>query len=143
MSHFAPRGMRPVRSRPDRRSFLIGAAALSAAVLPVTVAQAVSGISGLSAPVSIDVAARRIPAFDTRDKTHLLFGSLQYRSGLVLKSDFAGFGGLSALRLDPKGERFIALSDKGTWFTGRIVYDGDVMIGLDDVEAAPILGADG
>jgi hypothetical protein len=47
------------------------------------------------------------------------------------------------LRLDPKGERFIAISDKGTWFTGRIVYQGREMIGLDDVEAAPMLGLDG
>lgn len=95
------------------------------------------------APVSIDIEARPIPAFDTRDRSHLRFGSLQYRSGLVLTSKFSGFGGLSGLRLDPKGERFIAISDKGTWFTGRIVYRSDVMVGLADVEAAPILGADG
>jgi hypothetical protein len=47
------------------------------------------------------------------------------------------------LRLDAKGERFIAISDKGTWFTGKIVYRGDAMTGLADVEAAPMLGADG
>jgi hypothetical protein len=68
---------------------------------------------------------------------------LEYRSGLVLTSSFRGFGGLSGLRLDPKGERFIALSDKGGWFTGRIVYSGRQMTGLDDVDAAPMLGADG
>jgi hypothetical protein len=66
------------------------------------------------------------------------FGSLQYRSGLVLTSKFSGFGGLSGLRLDPKGERFICFSDKGTWFTGRIVYQGRQMTGLADVEAAPM-----
>ena len=43
----------------------------------------------------------------------------------------------------PKGERFIAISDKGSWFTGRIVYTGREMTGLDDVEAAPMLGPDG
>jgi hypothetical protein len=71
------------------------------------------------------------------------FGSLEYRSGLVLTSSFPGFGGLSGLRLDAKGERFIALSDHGSWFTGRIVYQGRAMTGLDDVEAAPMLGPDG
>jgi hypothetical protein len=71
------------------------------------------------------------------------FGSLEYRSGLVLTSGFRGFGGLSGLRLDAKGERFIAISDKGSWFTGRIVYKGREMTGLDDVEAAPLLGPDG
>jgi hypothetical protein len=71
------------------------------------------------------------------------FGSLEFRSGLILTSRFRGFGGLSGLRLDAKGERFIAISDKGGWFTGRIVYKGREMTGLDDVEAAPMLGPDG
>ena len=70
------------------------------------------------------------------------FGSLEYRSGLALTSSFPGFGGLSGLRLDAKGERFISFSDKGTWFTGRIAYRA-AMTGLADVEAAPMLGADG
>ncbi len=97
----------------------------------------------IAAPVSIEVNARPIPAFDTRDRARVRFGSLEYRSGLILTSSFRGFGGLSGLRLDAKGERFISISDKGNWFTGRIVYRGREMIGLDDVEAAPLLLADG
>jgi len=97
----------------------------------------------VAAPVSIEVNARPIPSFDTRDRARVRFGALEYRSGLILTSRFRGFGGLSGLRLDPKGERFIAISDKGSWFTGRIVYAGREMTGLDDVEAAPMLGADG
>jgi hypothetical protein len=96
-----------------------------------------------TAPVSIEVKARPLPSFDSRDHQRVRFGKLEYRSGLVLTSSFRGFGGLSGLRLDQKGERFIAISDKGSWFTGRIVYRGREMIGLDDVEAAPMLGADG
>jgi hypothetical protein len=94
-------------------------------------------------PVSIEVNARPIPSFDPRDRSHVRFGSLEYRSGLVLTSRFRGFGGLSGLRLDSKGERFIAISDHGSWFTGRIVYQGREMTGLADVEAAPMLGPDG
>src|SRR3954451_16295458 len=97
----------------------------------------------VTAPVSIEVNARPLPSFDTRDRSHVRFGSLEYRSGLILTSRFRGFGGLSGLRLDAKGERFIALSDKGSWFTGRIVYNGREMTGLDDVEASPMLGPDG
>jgi hypothetical protein len=98
----------------------------------------------VATPVSIEVNARPIASFDPRDHSHVRFGSLQYRSGLVLTSPFRGFGGLSAIRmLDTKGERFIALSDKGSWFAGRIVYSGREMTGLADVEAAPILGPDG
>ena len=96
-----------------------------------------------AAPVSIEVNARPLPWFDSRDCAHIRFGKLEYRSGLVLTSRFPGFGGLSGLRLDAKGERFISISDKGSWFTGRIVYRGRDMTGLDDVEAAPMLGPDG
>jgi hypothetical protein len=97
----------------------------------------------VASPVSIQVNARPIPSFDPRDRSHVHFGSLEYRSGLVLTSRYSGFGGLSGLRFDAKGERFISFSDKGTWFTGRIVYSGREMIGLADVEAAPMLGSDG
>ena len=96
-----------------------------------------------AAPVSIEVNARPLPSFDSRDRTHTRFGKLEYRSGLVLTSRFPGFGGLSGLRLDAKGERFISFSDKGRWFTGRILYRGRDMTGLDDVESAPMLGPDG
>jgi len=97
----------------------------------------------LIAPASIEVKARPIASFDPRDRSHLRFGALEYRSGLVLTSSFPGFGGLSGIRLDTKGERFIALSDRGSWFTGRILYSGRAMAGLDEVEAAPMLGPDG
>jgi len=95
-----------------------------------------------TAPVSIEVNARPLPSFDTRDHQRVRFGKLEYRGGLALTSPFRGFGGLSGLRLDARGERFIAISDKGSWFTGRILYRGAEMIGLDDVEAAPMLGPD-
>src|SRR6266404_4510282 len=97
----------------------------------------------VAAPVSIEVNARPIPSFDTRDRSHVRFGALQYRSGLVLTSRFRGFGGLSGWRLDARGERFIAICDMGSWFTGRILYRGREMTGLDDVEVAPMLGPDG
>jgi hypothetical protein len=112
-------------------------AAQPAAKSPATNEQA------LAAPVSIEVNARAIASFDPADHSHVRFGSLQYRSGLVLTSPFPGFGGLSGLRLDAKGERFISFSDKGSWFTGRILYQGSEMTGLADVEAAPMLGSDG
>ncbi|MCA6101974.1 esterase-like activity of phytase family protein [Bradyrhizobium australafricanum] len=146
-----------MRSSPSRRRFLQGmAAGLSAAALP-RLAQAQSATQPpatprpaarpspyrVNEPVSIDVNARPLPSFDIRDRARTRFGALEYRSGLILTSSFSGFGGLSALRLDAKGERFIAVSDQGSWFTGRIVYRGREMVGLDDVEAAPLLGADG
>ncbi|MGT2440410.1 esterase-like activity of phytase family protein [Bradyrhizobium betae] len=94
-------------------------------------------------PVAIEVNARPISSFEPRERSRVRFGSLQYRSGLVLTSPYRGFGGLSGIRLDAKGERFLAISDQGGWFTGTIRYSGGKMVGIDDVEAAPVLGADG
>jgi hypothetical protein len=142
-----------MRSRISRRRFLTyTAAGFSAAALPgITRAQTTVEPAkqtapdefSLDAPISIDVNARPLPSFDPRDRSRVRFGALQYRSGLMLTSPFRGFGGLSGLRLDAKGERFIAISDHGSWFTGRILYRGREMTGLDDVEAAPLLGPDG
>jgi hypothetical protein len=141
-------------NRLSRRRFLeMSAAGLSAVLAPEPVlAQSATqpppkspGIAehSITAPASIEVKARPIASFDPRDRSHVRFGALEYRSGLVLTSSFPGFGGLSGIRLDAKGERFIALSDKGSWFTGRILYSGRAMVGLDEVEAAPMLGPDG
>src|SRR5258708_26702877 len=44
----------------------------------------------VKAPVSIEVSAPPIPSFDTRDRTRVRFGSLDYRSGLILSSRFRG-----------------------------------------------------
>jgi hypothetical protein len=94
-------------------------------------------------PASIEVSARPLAGFDLRDHSRVQFGKLRFRSGLVLTSPHSRFGGLSSLRLDPGGERFVAASDRGRWFTGRIVYRGKEMVGLADVETAPMLGGDG
>lgn len=125
----------------SRRRFLMNAAAAlpaSASVLGVKPATAETTL-----PVPLDVKARRIENFDPRDPTHVRYGSLEFRSGLVLTSPFRGFGGLSALRLDKKGEHFLAISDKGNWFTGRLTYRGKSLTGLADVKSAPMLGSDG
>jgi hypothetical protein len=142
-----------MRARISRRRLLeCAAGGLSACTLPGLARAQFPGASSkpvardetfVTAPVSIDVNARPIASFDPRDRSHVRFGALEWRSGLVLTSAFRGFGGLSGIRLDPKGEKFIALSDKGSWFTGRIVYAGREMTGLADVEAAPMLGPDG
>ncbi len=138
----------------SRRGFLqkaaaagLSAVAASAAAKAQFVAAPVSpGLAdetSIAAPVSIEVKARPIPWFDRHDHDRVRFGALEYRSGLVLTSPFPRFGGLSGLRLDAKGERFVSFSDRGHWFTGRIVYEGRAMTALAEVESAPMLGHDG
>jgi hypothetical protein len=146
---------RPMLRNLTRRRFLESSAAgLSAIALarsaraqPATqppARRATPDEFSVAAPVAIEVNARPIASFDPRDPQRVRFGALEYRSGLVLTSRFPGFGGLSAWRwLDAKGERFLSVSDHGSWFTGRILYRGREMTGLADVEAAPLLGPDG
>lgn len=137
----------------SRRSFLDHAAAGFSTLAISRLAQAQPATEppprpaqiehAVTAPVSVEVNARPIANFEPRDRSRVRFGSLEYRSGLVLTSPYRGFGGLSGIRLDAKGERFLAVSDQGGWFTGSIRYSGRSMEGLDDVEAAPMLNAEG
>ena len=124
---------------------LIAGAAIALAASVVASAPAASEVRN-ELPVgvsSVNVKSRPIAAFDLRDPARIRFGSLEFRSGLVLTSSFKEFGGLSALRLGTNGDSFIALSDKGHWFTGNIIYDGKAMTGLANVKSAPLLGEDG
>jgi len=142
-----------VSSHRSRRSFLGHAAAGFSTFALSRLAQAQATTEppprplqverAVAEPVSIEVNARPIASFEPRDRSRTRFGSLEYRSGLVLTSPYRGFGGLSGIRLDAKGERFLAISDQGGWFTGAIRYSGSRMAGLDDVEAAPLLNAEG
>jgi hypothetical protein len=93
--------------------------------------------------VQITVEARPLTAFRRSDPSVVTFGALRFRGGLVLTSSFKPFGGLSSLRLDADGQGFLAVSDRGHWFAGKLVYRGGTLAGVRDVAAAPILGDDG
>jgi hypothetical protein len=94
-------------------------------------------------PVAIEIAGRPIAAFESRDPARTRFGPLVFRGGLSLTSSYREFGGLSSIRVGADGARFLAVTDKGRWLRGRIVYDGTRPAGIADAEMAPILGADG
>src|SRR5262249_58294623 len=55
----------------------------------------------------------------------------------------SSFGGISAIRVAADGAHFIALTDKGWWFRGRLVYEDTRPAGIADAEMAPMLGPDG
>src|ERR1700752_689859 len=124
----------------NRRRFLKNAAA---AIPGCAIAFGTEPGFAQAAAAPVEVNARRIENFDPRDPGHLRYGSLEFRSGLILTSPFRGFGGLSAFRLDKKGQQFIPLRDKANWFTGRLVYQGKRLAGLADVKSAPMLDSNG
>jgi hypothetical protein len=96
-----------------------------------------------AAPVRIEIAATPIPSFDNRDPTRTRFGDLEFRGGLELSSRHTAFGGISAIHVEPDGSRFIAVTDRGSWLRGRIIYRDGKPVGISDAEMAPVLGADG
>jgi len=95
------------------------------------------------APVPITVAAKPIEAFNVGAPDQRRFGTLEYIGGLELTSSFSEFGGLSAIRVEPDGEHFVSLTDKGNWLTGRIVHTRGRPSGIADAIMAPMLGPDG
>lgn len=128
--------------RLPRRRRLAAGALFAACLIAGTVALA----QARRYPVSttpIAVEAVPIEAFDTRDPARTRFGALEFRGGLVLTSGNKNFGGISAIRVEADGARFIGVTDRGSWLAGRIVYRDGRPAGIADAEMAPILGPDG
>jgi hypothetical protein len=94
-------------------------------------------------PTRVQVSATPITSFDNRDPTLIRFGALEFRGGLVLTSNNRAFGGISGLHVEPDGAHFLAITDRGSWLRGRIVYRDGRPVGIADAEMAPILGPDG
>jgi hypothetical protein len=93
--------------------------------------------------VAITVQAKPLGGFQPREPDRVAFGPLIFRGGLELMSNYRDFGGISSLRVERDGSRFLAITDRGQWLRGRIRYAGDAPVGIDQAEMAPILGPDG
>lgn len=94
-------------------------------------------------PVAIAVQSQPIASFEIFNPARRQFGPLDFRGGLVLRSGFRHFGGFSGMRVAEDGAGFIAVSDKGWWLRGRILYDQGRPAGIEHAEMAQMLGADG
>jgi hypothetical protein len=127
-----------------RRRWLIAGTAFAALVAAVATFAVAEPRRYAEAPTRIAVAATPITSFDTRDPAQMRFGALEFRGGLALTAHNPAFGGISAIHMEPDGAHFIAVTDRGSWLRGRIVYGSDGKpAGIADAEIAPILGADG
>lgn len=115
---------------------------VAACVALAVAAPARAQCSGSDPSAAITIEAKPIRGFSVRAPNQRRFGMVEYLGGLELTSSHREFGGFSAIRVDPDG-RFVSLSDKGWWLTGRIVYDHDQPAGIVDARMAPMLGPDG
>ena len=114
-------------------------------ILGAALGAAVGIVASSPAPAQgrITVQATPITHFDNRDHDLRRFGKLEFRGGLQLTSPAKDFGGISALRMQPDGSHFLAVTDRGHWLRGRLVYAGSAPAGIEDAEMAPMLGPDG
>ncbi len=101
----------------------------------------------LAALVAVGAAAAEPLALDTarvflnpEDPTHSRVGRLHFLGGLELSSPEPNFGGLSGLTLTADGDRMIAVTDRGHWFTARLVerHDGR-LVGLAEAALRPMV----
>ncbi len=88
-------------------------ATLALVVLPLQAALAADALVIQAAPVALH------PSEIERQT----LGRLVYRGGLVLTSPDGNFGGLSDLHVSPDARRLVAISDRGHWLDGELLYD--------------------
>lgn len=91
-------------------------------------------------PIGLDVHPI---TFDRSAPERTRFGQLEWRGGVEIVSDAAWFGGLSGIEIGPGGDRVIAVTDAGYWFSARLRLEDGHLVGLEDGRLAPILDAAG
>jgi hypothetical protein len=123
------------------RRGLLGGIAAGGATLALSGASARSPASeGVRA---ISVKAAPLAGFDLRNAARREFGPLRFLGGLVLSADDRAFGGFSSLRMLSPDGRFLALSDRATWFEGRLVSEHGRPARIADARLAPARDARG
>ena len=73
-----------------------------------------------SEPLSLSIVQRGLD----REQAHLArVGLLEFRGALEITSRQHDFGGLSGLEVDAAGRGFLAVTDRGHWVGGSLLYD--------------------
>lgn len=93
-------------------------------------------------PQDAAVTARPI-AFDSAQPEKRDFGRLVWRGSLILTSSSDFFGGYSGLAFDDKGEQFFAVSDSGSWLSGKLLYEDGRLVSVSGTRIGPITQKDG
>jgi hypothetical protein len=132
--------MAVVRRTVRGRRFLVGAAIVAACVATAIAAEK-ADITGLT-PQDVAVSARAI-RFETAQPDKRDFGPLTFVGEVILSSTSPYFGGYSGLAMDARAERFLAISDSGSWLSGKLDYKDGAPSGVSNARIGPILAKDG
>jgi hypothetical protein len=109
--------------RPGRRTVIMGLGALAVGGAGAVWAQGF-GARNRPPPHPIEIEARPIASFERVAPNRHSFERLEFRGGLVLQSRDGGFGGWSGMAIEADGRRLLMVSDRGSWLTADLVYDG-------------------
>lgn len=91
----------------------------------------------------VDVRVKPVPMDAAHWNTDKV-GKLRYRGGIHVSSSDRRFGGLSGLMVSADGTRFTAVSDRGAWTRGALLYDASGNLsGVSHVIIEPIRETDG
>jgi hypothetical protein len=93
-------------------------------------------------PEPVRITGYPIPHFKRGEPGLTRFGPLEYIGGVELRGEHPNFGGVSAFRIRPDGETFLAVTDTGDWITGRIAYAGGKPAGITAATIGPVMGRD-
>ena len=97
------------------------------------------GRATLSGSSSIVVRSTAIPRFDAGSPSQR-FGALAYVGGFSYRASDPRLSGVSSIHLLDGRSRFLAVTDTGYWFDGRIVRDPEgVPTGIAEARIGPIL----
>lgn len=122
---------------------MIAPAALMAVLLTGCQAIATTGLAlGNRLSSSQSEGSTRIPLNPDDGEIDTL-GDLEYRGGLSLTAHDERFGGLSGLLVSADGTRFLGVSDKGYWITGKLLYEDGHLTGVKQIEITPMAGLKG
>ncbi|MCC6983539.1 MAG: esterase-like activity of phytase family protein [Bauldia sp.] len=86
----------------------------------------------------IEIEARPIAHFQFASSGEI-FGELEYRGGLELRSSSRTFGALSGIDYDEATNTIVAVEDTGHWFTGTLVEENGRLVGVADARVGPML----
>ena len=115
---------------------------LARTVVATVIVCGVALASGAALGASIPLSTSQI-ALDPTDRARHRVGDLQFLGGLDLRSDEPAFGGLSGLSVTADGQ-LAAVTDRGHWFTARIVRDAaGRLVGLADSALGPLRDPEG
>ena len=121
---------------------MTGGRALARTLVAAVIVGAFAAVCGDAFAASISLSARPV-ALDPTDRAVQNAGRLHYLGGLDLRSDEPAFGGLSGLDVTADG-RLTAVTDRGHWFTARIVRNRTGrLVDLADAALGPLLDPQG